>query len=988
MLFRIFLIIISASILAAPVPPQKNNLKNPVARCADAGVMNYRGKYYISGVGLPGKFLISDDLVHWHGPTNFFQTKAKWLKKNDEKEMHAPGIKYVNGKIHFYWNGIGYAYSTNPLGPYKENVNKRFDREIDPFLFADDDGKLYFYTVKYTDGNEIYGQKMSAPDKLISKPVPLITAIPNSWEWRDWKVNEGPEVFKHNDVYYLLYAANVTSVEMANYSVGCATAKNPLGFSNKTKYPWSVLEPSYERIFDDNKTIIPCGDFGAQVWLFTTNKPPRNWMQPYFKTDKNWKKAFGAFGSPIRKQSKIHNVQTVWNTDNIWLRSQFILPEKFSTNLQLKVRHLDSAKFYLNGFLAHKNPLWAGPRLVNLSPAAISKLHAGTNTIAVHCRSTRNEKYLDVGLIDPGEKKEDDIIWNIGQPNILRGPNGVEWFAVYFALWNEGPHNQGINRVHFFGNELYIDGPTGANPKQYQPPPYKPTFSTNNFYVFGKKLIPSSPAENYIFEVWLKPSDEIETYTWFADKSNFQKFIFDPNVNAIICQTMINKKRKIFSLPLNKSFNFSVFHKIRFEKNGNVFSLFIDDTKLARKKIPYNKKGIPGFLSKNKNALLDGIIYTVGWEENSENMTGWKPCANDILTKGDKLNYYEFSTQINLQNCTNGSIGILPVYIDKNNYLAVQLTNNKIKVIEKKNGKIVSSHSKKLARKERLYFRGKKPAPPKDLKITASHCWKHDTPNAAADGLISRYSRENIPKICFWDHCGTKEWIKYEFQSTKTVDCAEVIWYDDTKDGGDCETPQSWRILYKDESGKWLPCKGATCVSAHLSYGTEIDKLNYVKFSPVKTSALKLEIKSKPKRSSGLYEWTVFNSARSGRKVTGDLFLKRGGDVSKIDFIFDERPPYSKPASISYKKISDNHFEFTAFVPPGKLFRIIRAYATVKRQKSYNIRAVKLSDRVIIFLDGRQIFEIPGQWQKSQVVLTAKNCKAAFDSVTCFDIEK
>jgi len=87
-------------------------LKNPVARCADAGVMNFCGEYFISGVGLPGQFLISPDLVEWQGPVSFFQTKADWLDRSDEKEMHAPGMRYINGKFYFYWNGIGYAFTS------------------------------------------------------------------------------------------------------------------------------------------------------------------------------------------------------------------------------------------------------------------------------------------------------------------------------------------------------------------------------------------------------------------------------------------------------------------------------------------------------------------------------------------------------------------------------------------------------------------------------------------------------------------------------------------------------------------------------------------------------------------------------------------------------------------------------------------------------------------------------------------------------------
>ena len=1006
------LIFTAAALFATANNSYLDTLKNPVARCADAGVMFYRGNYYISGVGLPGQFLISSDLIHWQGPFDFFHTNAKWIKKNDEKEMHAPGLRYINGKIHFYWNGIGYAFSTNPLANYKE-LPKRFDREIDPFLFADDDGKLYFYTVKYTDGNEIYGQKMYAPDKLIGKPVPLITAIPNSWEWRDWKVNEGPEVVKHNYFYYLLYAANVTSIEMANYAIGCATAKSPLAFSNDTKYPWPVMEPSYERIFDEVKTIIPQGAFGAHKWYFTTNAPPKNWTSSNFLPDKNWKKSFCAFGSPIRNKSAIQNVYTLWNTTDIWLRSAFALPNNFSTNLQLVVRHLDSAEFYINGLPAYSNALWAGPRLVPISQATIASLHPGTNTIAVHCRSARNEKYLDVGLIDPGDKQEDDIVWNTGQPNILRGPNGFEWFVIYFAMWNEGPHSQGINRVHFFGDELFIDGPTGANPRQYNPPPSLPTFSTNKLQISGNYRLPVHPAENYLFEVWLKPQTRAEIYTWRADKNNFQKIFFAPESNSLVCSTTIKNKTKNLKFPLQNNFDFSVFHKIRFEKNANSFNLIIDDTNLTRDKlykIPYNKKGVPGFIAKKNKTVFDGIIFTIGWDEFDNKISGWKKINNNnlkISVKGDELNNYDFSTQIYLNNFTNGRAGIIPVYFNDKNFLAVYLTPEKIEVAETTNGHKIIRYSKNLSRRERLYFRGKKPIPPDDIKISASHCWKFDSPIAAADGVISRYSRENIPKTCFWDHRGTKEWIKYNFQSTKIVDCCEVIWYDDIKDGGDCATPESWQILYKNKTGKWMPVK----LINDFAYETKIDKLNFVKFQPVKTTSLKLIVKSKRGRGAGLYEWTAFNSQAGGREETGDLYLKRSAYVSEMNFIFDARPPYTLPKEIflqyktknniwkkvdiisksknklKFKKIFAKHFKFKALIPPGNLYRIIRAYANVERQSAYNIRAVKLFDKVIIFLDGRQIFKIPCQPRKSKVGIITENCDADFNTISCFNIK-
>lgn len=47
---------------------------NPVVeRVADAGLINFNGKYYLAGVFTNGGFYVSGDLVKWEGPVQFFQ---------------------------------------------------------------------------------------------------------------------------------------------------------------------------------------------------------------------------------------------------------------------------------------------------------------------------------------------------------------------------------------------------------------------------------------------------------------------------------------------------------------------------------------------------------------------------------------------------------------------------------------------------------------------------------------------------------------------------------------------------------------------------------------------------------------------------------------------------------------------------------------------------------------------------------------------------
>jgi len=101
----------------------------------------------------------------------------------------------------------------------------------------------------------------------------------------------------------------------------------------------------------------------------------------------------------------------------------------------------------------------------------------------------------------------------------------------------------------------------------------------------------------------------------------------------------------------------------------------------------------------------------------------------------------------------------------------------------------------------------------------------------------------------WWPKKNTTEWIQYDFPSATSVSQASVYWFDDSPWGG-CRLPKSWRILYKS-GNKWMPVK------VNGAYTTVKDKSNDVKFKPVKTTAVRLEVTMPEEFSSGLYEWSV-----------------------------------------------------------------------------------------------------------------------------------
>jgi hypothetical protein len=101
----------------------------------------------------------------------------------------------------------------------------------------------------------------------------------------------------------------------------------------------------------------------------------------------------------------------------------------------------------------------------------------------------------------------------------------------------------------------------------------------------------------------------------------------------------------------------------------------------------------------------------------------------------------------------------------------------------------------------------------------------------------------------WWPKKDTTVWIQYDFtEKTKVSECS-VYWFDDGPFGG-CRVPVSWRILCKS-GGKWIPVK------AQGHYPVNKDKLDVVKFKPVTTSALRLEVTLPADYSSGIYEWVV-----------------------------------------------------------------------------------------------------------------------------------
>ena len=216
---------------------------------ADPAIFNNKGVYYLYGTveqNVNNGFIAytSTDLINWKITGN--NNNGYVLSKGDAfgtGNFWAPQVFKNAGKILMAYaadENIAIATSQQAGGPFLQKDKlplKANVKQIDPFVFRDDDGKTYLYHVRLQEGNKIFVAEME-DDLSAIKPATLTECITANEAWENttnspWPVAEGPTVLKHNNIYYLFYSAN--DFRNPNYAVGYATSESPYG-------PWKKYE--------------------------------------------------------------------------------------------------------------------------------------------------------------------------------------------------------------------------------------------------------------------------------------------------------------------------------------------------------------------------------------------------------------------------------------------------------------------------------------------------------------------------------------------------------------------------------------------------------------------------------------------------------------------------------------------------------------------------------------------------------------------------
>ncbi len=211
---------------------------------ADPTIFVENNKYYLTGTRNiePYGFamLVSDDLTEWESPTE--DSLCMVLSKGDgtfgTQGFWAPQILKVDDTYYYTYTAneqVVIAKSKSILGPYRqENVEPvdGSEKNIDSYIFQDNDGKWYLYHVRFDNGNYLWVAELDFETGKI-KPETLTKCFDQTEEWEatpnyeSAPILEGPTVLNLKGKYYMFYSAN--HFMNIDYSVGYATADSPYG---------------------------------------------------------------------------------------------------------------------------------------------------------------------------------------------------------------------------------------------------------------------------------------------------------------------------------------------------------------------------------------------------------------------------------------------------------------------------------------------------------------------------------------------------------------------------------------------------------------------------------------------------------------------------------------------------------------------------------------------------------------------------------------
>jgi xylan 1,4-beta-xylosidase len=212
---------------------QAKTFQNPViSGCfPDPSICRVGDDYYTvhsSFEYFPGvPVLHSKDLVHWQ-LIGYCLTRKSQLpldKVRASGGIYAPTIRYHDGIFYMVTTNVDgggnfYVTAKNPAGPWSEPVWMNDGGGMDPSLFFDDDGKVYYTRHEGQSDGYIAQAVIDVNTGKIEGPLKKI------WGGTGGVWVEGPHLYKINGKYYLMASEGGTSYE---HMVTVARSDSPWG---------------------------------------------------------------------------------------------------------------------------------------------------------------------------------------------------------------------------------------------------------------------------------------------------------------------------------------------------------------------------------------------------------------------------------------------------------------------------------------------------------------------------------------------------------------------------------------------------------------------------------------------------------------------------------------------------------------------------------------------------------------------------------------
>lgn len=211
---------------------------------ADPTIHREGDRYYLTGTrgAEPMGFALleSDDLRNWRAPAE--PADSFILRAGDgtfgRSRFWAPQVLRHGAEYLLTYTAseqVALARSPSFPGVFRQETVGPIDdseRNIDSFIFRDDDGRSYLYHVRFQRGNFLWVAEFDLrAGRIVPGTLRRCFGRTAPWEatrsYPSVTIMEGPTVLKLKGKYYLFYSAN--HYRSIDYAVGYAVADSPFG---------------------------------------------------------------------------------------------------------------------------------------------------------------------------------------------------------------------------------------------------------------------------------------------------------------------------------------------------------------------------------------------------------------------------------------------------------------------------------------------------------------------------------------------------------------------------------------------------------------------------------------------------------------------------------------------------------------------------------------------------------------------------------------